>query len=55
MSSDQPGQPGAAASAEPQHIVILGNGIAGVTAARHVRKLSPDVRITMVSGESAQP
>ncbi len=33
------------------HIVILGNGIAGITAARYIRKLS-DHRITVVSGES---
>ncbi len=34
------------------HVVILGNGIAGVTAARTVRKRSRDARITVVSGES---
>ncbi len=34
-----------------RHIVILGNGITGVTAARHIRKLSDD-RITIVSGET---
>lgn len=33
------------------HIVIIGNGITGVTAARHLRKAS-DHRITIVSGES---
>ncbi|MBT0607449.1 NAD(P)/FAD-dependent oxidoreductase [Aequorivita echinoideorum] len=33
------------------HIVIIGNGIAGVTAARHIRKLS-DKKITIISGES---
>jgi len=33
------------------HIVIIGNGIAGVTAARHIRKLS-DKRITIISAES---
>ena len=33
------------------HIVILGNGIAGITAARHIRKLSDDP-ITVISGES---
>lgn len=32
-------------------IVILGNGVAGVTAARHIRKLSTDP-ITLVSGET---
>ncbi len=34
-----------------EHIVIIGNGIAGVTAARHIRKLS-DKKITVVSAES---
>ena len=34
-----------------RHIVILGNGITGVTAARHIRKRSDD-RITIVSGET---
>lgn len=34
------------------HIVILGNGITGVTAARELRKRDPEVRITIVSGES---
>lgn len=34
-----------------QHIVIIGNGIAGITAARHIRKLS-DKKITVISGET---
>ncbi len=34
-----------------EHIVIIGNGIAGVTAARHIRKYS-DKRITIISGET---
>ncbi len=34
-----------------EHVVIIGNGIAGVTAARHIRKLS-DKRITIISAES---
>lgn len=34
-----------------EHIVIIGNGISGVTAARHIRKLS-DKKITIISGES---
>lgn len=34
-----------------QHIVIIGNGIAGITAARHIRKLS-DYKITVISGET---
>ncbi|GAA3636251.1 NAD(P)/FAD-dependent oxidoreductase [Flavivirga jejuensis] len=34
-----------------KHIVIIGNGISGVTAARHIRKLS-DNQITIVSAET---
>ncbi|HEY5691312.1 MAG TPA: FAD-dependent oxidoreductase [Cyclobacteriaceae bacterium] len=34
-----------------RHIVIIGNGISGVTAARHIRKRSED-RITIVSSET---
>lgn len=34
-----------------EHIVILGNGISGVTAARHIRKLSSK-KITIISAES---
>ncbi len=34
-----------------EQIVIIGNGIAGVTAARHIRKLS-DKKITLVSAET---
>ncbi|MEP3209167.1 MAG: FAD-dependent oxidoreductase [Maribacter sp.] len=34
-----------------EHIVIIGNGIAGVTAARHIRKNS-DKQITIVSAET---
>ena len=34
-----------------ENIVIIGNGISGVTAARHIRKLS-DKRITIISAES---
>jgi NADPH-dependent 2,4-dienoyl-CoA reductase/sulfur reductase-like enzyme len=34
-----------------KHIVIIGNGIAGITTARHVRKLS-DARITVISSET---
>ena len=34
-----------------EHIVIIGNGISGVTAARHIRKNS-DHKITLVSAES---
>ncbi len=34
-----------------QHVVIVGNGIAGITAARHIRKQS-NHRITVISAES---
>ena len=34
------------------HVAIIGNGIAGVTAARWLRKLSDSVRITMISAET---
>lgn len=34
-----------------EHIVILGNGISGITAARHIRKLS-DKKITIISAET---
>ncbi|MCR9066044.1 MAG: FAD-dependent oxidoreductase [Cytophagales bacterium] len=33
------------------HIVIIGNGISGITAARHIRKLS-DYKITVISSET---
>lgn len=34
-----------------EHIVIIGNGISGITAARHIRKLS-DKKITVISAET---
>lgn len=34
-----------------EHIVIIGNGIAGITSARHIRKNS-DHKITVISGET---
>ncbi len=34
-----------------KHVVIIGNGIAGITAARHIRK-SSDHRITVISAET---
>ena len=34
-----------------EHVIIIGNGISGVTAARHIRKMS-DKRITIISSES---
>ncbi|UZD22717.1 FAD/NAD(P)-binding oxidoreductase [Algoriphagus halophytocola] len=35
-----------------RHVVIIGNGIAGITCARQLRKLDDSVRITVISGES---
>ena len=37
------------------HVVIVGNGIAGVTAARHVRKADAGARVTMLSDEGTTP
>jgi NAD(P)H-nitrite reductase large subunit len=34
-----------------RHIVIIGNGISGITAARHIRKMS-DCKITVISAET---
>ena len=34
------------------HIAIIGNGISGITAARFLRKLDPNDRITVISAES---
>lgn len=36
---------------DQDHVVIIGNGIAGITAARHLRKNS-DCQITVISGET---
>ncbi|MEO5905501.1 MAG: FAD/NAD(P)-binding oxidoreductase, partial [Saprospiraceae bacterium] len=36
---------------QQETIVIIGNGIAGITAARHIRKIS-DHSITVISSES---
>lgn len=35
-----------------QHIVIIGNGIAGITTARHIRKNGSDDAITVISAET---
>lgn len=35
-----------------KHVVIIGNGISGITCARHLRKQDDQVRITVISGES---
>ncbi len=34
------------------HIMIIGNGVTGVTAARHIRIRSYDARLTIISGET---
>ena len=36
----------------PLNIVIIGNGAAGTTCAEHVRKFSPDARITLIGDEA---
>lgn len=35
-----------------KHIVIIGNGISGITTARHVRKRDSEAKITVISGET---
>ncbi|MBK8927311.1 MAG: hypothetical protein IPM74_15685 [Crocinitomicaceae bacterium] len=35
-----------------EHIVIIGNGVSGITCARHLRKRSDD-KITVISSETA--
>ncbi|SEJ61214.1 Pyridine nucleotide-disulphide oxidoreductase [Cyclobacterium xiamenense] len=39
-------------SEKSNHIVIIGNGISGVTCARNVRKKDPEVPITLISAET---
>lgn len=36
---------------EPQRFVMIGNGVAGTTAAEHVRKNAPEARVTLIAGE----
>lgn len=36
---------------EPRRFVILGNGVAGTTAAEHLRKLQPESDVTLLAGE----
>ncbi len=34
------------------HVVIIGNGVSGITAARHIRKRDSNAKITVVSAET---
>ncbi len=36
---------------EPHRFVIVGNGVAGSTAAEHLRKHSPEAHVTLIAGE----
>jgi NAD(P)H-nitrite reductase large subunit len=38
-------------SSEPKRFVMIGNGVAGTTAAEHVRKQLPDANVTLIAGE----
>lgn len=40
-----------AAEVDPSRFVIVGNGVAGTTAAEHIRKRSADAIITIIAGE----
>jgi len=42
-------------AADVEKIVILGAGVAGMTAAEHARRTAPGVAITLVSGEAGLP
>jgi NAD(P)H-nitrite reductase large subunit len=35
----------------PSRFVIIGNGVAGTTAAEHIRKNQPDAQVTLIAGE----
>lgn len=48
-------QPAPASAAAPVQVVIVGAGIAGVSAAEAVRKEAPQAEITLISGESYLP
>ncbi|SIS69925.1 NAD(P)/FAD-dependent oxidoreductase [Belliella pelovolcani] len=43
---------GLSTKSKSKHFVIIGNGIAGVTCARHLRKADQNCQITIISGES---
>jgi NAD(P)H-nitrite reductase large subunit len=38
-------------TAEPNRFVVIGNGVAGTTAAEHIRKNSPAADVTLLAGE----
>jgi NAD(P)H-nitrite reductase large subunit len=42
---------GCAMSDEPHRFVMIGNGVAGTTAAEHVRKNQPEAHVTLIAGE----
>src|SRR5579864_4090913 len=42
---------GCMAVTEPNRFVIVGNGVAGTTAAEHLRKHKPDADVTLIAGE----
>ena len=37
---------------EPERFVIVGHGVAGTTAAEHVRKNAPEADVTLIAGEN---
>src|SRR5262249_26927573 len=48
---DQPWQRGKMASTSPRRFVIIGNGIAGTTAAEQIRKADADASIILITNE----
>jgi nitrite reductase (NADH) large subunit len=50
--SSEPATPTFTVSADVRRIVIIGNGVAGVTAAVELKKLVPDLSITLLGEES---
>ena len=44
---------GPSTNSTDRHVVIIGNGISGVTCARNIRKKDSQTRITIISGETA--
>ncbi len=44
---------GPSTNKQEKHVVIIGNGISGVTCARNIRKKDSQTKITLISGETA--